>query len=51
MSDRRLWKYYRQEKLNFLNLQKIHLKDCDFTKSMLQSPYIDVRFGFINGGR
>ena len=39
-----MWKYYGKEKVNLLNLQKIHSKDCDLTKSMLQSPYIDVRF-------
>ena len=51
MSNGGMWKYYRQELLNFLNLQKINLKCCDFTKSMLQSAYIDVRFVFIDGGR
>ena len=45
-----MWKYYRKEKVNSLNLQKIHSKDCDLTKSMLQSLYIDVRFGVVDGG-
>lgn len=33
-----------RERVNLSSLQKIHLKDCDLSKSMLQSPYIDVRF-------
>ena len=33
-----------KERVNLSSLQKIHLNDCDLTKSMLQSPYIDVRF-------
>lgn len=45
-----MWKYYRKEKVNLLNLQKIHSNDCDLTKSMLQSLYIDVRFGVVDGG-
>ena len=33
-----------KERVNLSSLQKIRLNDCDLTTSMLQSPYIDVRF-------